>query len=161
MRARAIAKTPNSVSAPSPKFQRVRWVDSIEAVTGIIERDSHEVPARGGQVFHDSSGCKANGEMYSALVVGEAALSTCHSRGVLRLGIGRGISRHNEAPPTYSRAAAGVDLASANQTGIKSRGRGRDHEAAIGRNCRYHWYRFGHRVRDVCGRTGIRDQDRF
>jgi hypothetical protein len=35
---------------------------------------------------------------------GEGALSPCHSRGALRLGIGHGISRHNEAPPTYSRA---------------------------------------------------------
>jgi hypothetical protein len=39
-RARAIAKTPNSVSATSPKFQRVRWVDSIEAVRRLMEGDS-------------------------------------------------------------------------------------------------------------------------
>jgi hypothetical protein len=51
-------------------------------------------------VFQDSSGCKANGEMYSAPVVGEAALSTRRAD----LGIGGDTSRHNEAPPTYSRA---------------------------------------------------------
>jgi hypothetical protein len=40
IRARAIAKTPNSVSATSPKFQRVRWVDSIEVVRRLMEGDS-------------------------------------------------------------------------------------------------------------------------
>jgi hypothetical protein len=40
IRARAIAKTPNSVSATSPKFQRVRRVDSIEVVRRLMEGDS-------------------------------------------------------------------------------------------------------------------------
>jgi hypothetical protein len=40
----AIAETPNTVSAPSPKFQRGRRVDSIEAVRGLIERG----PSTGG-----------------------------------------------------------------------------------------------------------------
>jgi hypothetical protein len=38
IRARAIAKTPNS--AISPKFQRVRWFDSIEVVRRLMEGDS-------------------------------------------------------------------------------------------------------------------------
>jgi len=58
-RARAIAKTPNSVSAPSPKFQRVRRVDSTEVVRRLIEAVPL-CPAPSAQVFHDSSGCKAN-----------------------------------------------------------------------------------------------------
>ena len=59
IRASAIAKTPNNVNAPSPKFQRVRRIDLIEVVRGFIERDSWMFPAPGAQVFHDSSGCKA------------------------------------------------------------------------------------------------------
>jgi hypothetical protein len=47
---------------------------------------------------------RGRGRRSSASVVGEAALSTRRARGVLHLGIGRDISRHNEAPPTYSRA---------------------------------------------------------
>jgi hypothetical protein len=51
IRARAIAKTPNSVSAPSPKFQRVRRVDSIEVVRRLMKADSI-VPRRSpGTVF--------------------------------------------------------------------------------------------------------------
>jgi hypothetical protein len=61
IRARAIAKTPNSVSATSPKFQRVRRVDSIEVVRRLMEGDS-VCPAPGAQVLRDSSECKANGE---------------------------------------------------------------------------------------------------
>jgi hypothetical protein len=59
-KARAIAKTPNSVSAPNPKFQRVRPVHSIEVVRRLIEGGFLDVPRPSGQVFHDSSGCKAN-----------------------------------------------------------------------------------------------------
>jgi hypothetical protein len=46
IRASAIAKTPNNVSAPSPKFQRVRRIDLIEVVRRFIERDSWMFPAR-------------------------------------------------------------------------------------------------------------------
>jgi hypothetical protein len=59
IRARAIAKTPNSVSAPSPKFQRVRRIKSIEVVRRPIG-GSLDVPHPSGQVFHNSSGCMAN-----------------------------------------------------------------------------------------------------
>jgi hypothetical protein len=44
IKARAIAKTPNSVSAPSPKFQRVRRVDSTEVVRKLIEGGFLDVP---------------------------------------------------------------------------------------------------------------------
>jgi hypothetical protein len=44
IRARTIAKTPNSVSAPSPKFRRVRRVDSIEVVRRLIEGGFLDVP---------------------------------------------------------------------------------------------------------------------
>jgi len=62
IRAREIAKTPSSVTATSPKFQRVRWVDSIEVVRELMEGDSLVPrPGPGAQVLRDSSGCKANG----------------------------------------------------------------------------------------------------
>jgi hypothetical protein len=61
IRARAIAKTPNSVSATSPKFQRVRRVDSIEVVRRLIG-GIPLYPAPRAQVLRDSSGCKANGK---------------------------------------------------------------------------------------------------
>jgi hypothetical protein len=51
IRARAIAMTPNSVSAPSPKFQRVRWIESIEVVRRLIERESLMSPARAIKCF--------------------------------------------------------------------------------------------------------------
>ena len=63
IRASAIAKTPNNVSAPSPKFQRVRRIDLIEVVRRFIERDSWMSPAPNGQVFHDSSGFKAHASL--------------------------------------------------------------------------------------------------
>ena len=51
MRASAIAKTPNSVSAPSPKFQRVTRIDLIEVVIRFIGGFLDVPPS--GQVFHD------------------------------------------------------------------------------------------------------------
>jgi hypothetical protein len=45
IRARTIAKTPNKASAPSPKFLRVRRVDSIEVVRRLMEGRFLDVPS--------------------------------------------------------------------------------------------------------------------
>jgi hypothetical protein len=94
IRARAIAKTPNSVSATSPKFQRVRRVDSIEVVRKLMERDS-VVPRPGrssASRFHEQSpplrekpflqcGLIPNSSMALQMAVSSGALNTAKQDG--------------------------------------------------------------------------------